>query len=234
MDANNQYTKWSQGNFESNSSTMAKVGGPGGHSDHNSNPDYWDIILGPVQEDPEYWDGRLALDFGCGHGRNIWNMMELAPFARVDGVDISQNNVNAARAFINNKSPRCLTKIHKNNGIDIECLNDEDTYDFVMSTIVFEHICVRSIRLNLMKSIYDHMATGGIFSLQMLYSGKNTVPYDNEDMSTTALHCSVDNKSVLVDDLTKIGFSILETWIKPSFSSVGKEWIFLHCLKDGK
>ena len=44
-------------------------------------------------------NGRTALDFGCGVGRNVDNLLKLSDWRRVDGCDISQENLIRARAF---------------------------------------------------------------------------------------------------------------------------------------
>jgi len=48
------------------------------HPQHNANPEYWSILLRDINENPEDFEGKNGLDFGCGRGRNVTNMLKLA------------------------------------------------------------------------------------------------------------------------------------------------------------
>ena len=54
--------------------------GTGNHPEHNPNPKYWDLLLGDIKIAPEKWEGKKALDFGCGQGRNVTNLLSLLLF----------------------------------------------------------------------------------------------------------------------------------------------------------
>lgn len=71
------------------------------HSEHFSNPDYWNILLKEIKDQPENWEDKIALDFGCGCGRNLKTLLELANWRRVDGVDISSKNCKYAKEYVN-------------------------------------------------------------------------------------------------------------------------------------
>ena len=43
--------------------------GTSNHDEHNSNPDYWGVLLSDLNSRVN-WDGKIALDFACGKGRN--------------------------------------------------------------------------------------------------------------------------------------------------------------------
>ena len=79
----NKYTSMQKGQYHYGTSN---------HLEHNNNPHYWDILLGDLK-DKEKWDGGTALDFACGKGRNVTNMLSLCDWSRVDGVDISIGNI---------------------------------------------------------------------------------------------------------------------------------------------
>ena len=53
---NNKYT---------NMQKMQYASGTSNHEEHNMNPDYWNILLGDLQN-KENWKGKVALDFACG------------------------------------------------------------------------------------------------------------------------------------------------------------------------
>ena len=78
--------------------------GTNNHPEHNTNPDYWDVLLGDVKSNPEKWKGKTALDFGVGQGRNVTNMFSLAQWGRIDGVDVSDANVQFCKHTYNNQS----------------------------------------------------------------------------------------------------------------------------------
>ena len=48
------------------------------HKQHDIEPHYKDILLKEIVNNPELWRGKVALDFGCGCGRNIKNLLEFA------------------------------------------------------------------------------------------------------------------------------------------------------------
>lgn len=205
------------------------------HGEHNSNPLYWNLLLKDIKENPSLFENKIALDFGCGKGRNITNMLSLADFARVDGVDVSVDNINSNNANFD------LTKsnFYKNNGEDLSDLKSNE-YDFIMSTIVLQHICVHEIRYNIKKEIFRILKKGGIFSFQMGYDTNdsnrtNRDYYDNGYDATTSNggnDTKVTDPQQLVDDLTKIGFTDITFEIHEPYSDVNHtNWIYVRCKK---
>lgn len=67
LSSDNQYTLMQK---------LAYSIGTNNHEVHNSNPDYWFILLGDLK-DSESWNGKTALDFACGKGRNVTNLHNL-------------------------------------------------------------------------------------------------------------------------------------------------------------
>lgn len=210
--------------------------GTNNHPEHNSNPLYWDVLLGDLKNNPERWVGKTALDFGCGKGRNVTNMKKLAQFSRVDGVDISPTNIASCRI----EEP-VNSNFYNNNGNDLQELKDNE-YDFVMSTIVFQHLCVHELRYNLKKEIYRIMKPGGIFSFQMGYGDMNVGGhgYVNEyyDNAYGAMDSNghsdvrVSNPQQLENDLTEIGFKNITHRIELSYLDGGHpNWIYVRCEK---
>ena len=49
--------------------------GTNNHENHNANDAYWKVLLRDVDS---RFDGKIGLDFGCGKGRNVTNMLSLA------------------------------------------------------------------------------------------------------------------------------------------------------------
>jgi len=232
IDIDNKYSKMQKKQMNASTSNMKRLN----HKDHNENPDYWDILLSAVKGEPEAWAGKKALDFACGCGRNVENLLKLAEWERVDGVDISENNIEYCRKYISNLYDARFA-FHVNNGVDLEGI-EGDEYDFVMSTIALQHICVHSIRYSLKSEIYRVMKPGGVFSFQMNFgpSHNNARAYHENfyDAPGTNSICDtrVDHPQEIIDDLEKIGFRDIVYQIRPSFSSdATNEWIYVRCKK---
>ena len=227
---------------------VAYSSGTNNHPQHNLNPLYWDVLLGDLKTNPEYWEGKNALDFGCGKGRNVTNMKTLAKFSVVDGVDISQNNIDHCistydkeKNIVSSFTSNAKSRFYKNNGNDLSDLSS-DEYDFVMSTIVFQHLCVHELRIALKKEIYRVMKSGGVFSFQMGYGDidfeGHTIAhkyYENAyEAANTNGHSDVrvSNPSQLIEDLTNIGFVNITYRIEQPWEDGGHpNWIYVRCEK---
>lgn len=214
------------------------LNGTNNHPEHNSNPDYWDILLGDLKKNKEKFANKKALDFGCGKGRNVSNMISLCDFESVDGVDLSQNNIDFC-----NRNKNIKSTFYKNNGLDLSCITEEEKYDFIMSTIVLQHICVYELRYKILQEIFRLLKKGGIFSFQMGYGDSNTYEkdakitdyYDNNyfAINSNGTHdVRVTSPSQLIKDLTNIGFIDVVYDIKASWEDGGHlEWIYVKAKK---
>jgi len=210
--------------------------GTSNHEEHNTNPDYWNILLGDLQA-KENWDGKIALDFACGKGRNVTNMLNLCDWARVDGIDISEGNISHNK----NEYQSQNSNWYCNNGIDVSDLKS-DEYDFIMSTIALQHIPVYDIRKSLITDLYRTLKSGGIFSFQMGYGdnleselGFRVSYFENHyDASGTNSVCDVriQNEEDVIKDLTEMGFVDIKTEVRESYSDSGHpQWIYVKCYK---
>lgn len=224
----NNYTKMQKNAYNNGTSN---------HEEHNSNPDYWDILLGDLKNSDQ-WNGKTALDFACGKGRNVTNIHGLSNWARVDGVDISQSNIDYCRnTYVNlNSNWFC------NNGVDLKDIKS-DEYDFVMSTIALQHIPVYDIRKSIILEILRVLKSGGLFSFQMGY-GENLEDsmkrprssyYENtyNAKGTNSEHdVRVQNENEVIEDLNNIGFINITTEVKNTYSDYGHpQWIYIKCFK---
>lgn len=223
MDSKNKYTLMQEAQYRAGTSN---------HQEHNENPDYWKLLI-PSNVD---YSNKLGLDFGCGKGRNVTNLIEHCNFERVDGVDISSGNINECKVKLPN------SKFYNNNGVDLSDIKSE-TYDFIMSTIVLQHIPVYDIRLSILKEIYRVMKKGGIFNFQMGYgkdlknpNGNDRIAYYDNHYNASGtngiLDVRVTNEDDLVKDLNNIGFKVINLEINDSFSDIGHpNWIYISCKK---
>ena len=231
IDPNNRYTDMQKGWYKP---------GTNNHEQHNDNSDYWDILLKDLK-DKQIWQGKNALDFGCGKGRNVTNMFSLCDFNTVDGVDLSEGNIQYCKdTYLSQNSTWFL-----NNGVDLQNLQSS-YYDFVMSTIVYQHIAVYDIRRSLTEEIYRVLKPGGIFSLQCTIGEPEVIQtdqgikhrvgyYDNDwdAKGTNSFHDHrVQDSSQIVDDFGDIGFHTFTFHTKPSYKDfVNKHWLYVRCIK---
>lgn len=230
------YLKMQKKFFTGNSTKIMSVEN---HKLHNANPDYWNILLGEIKESPDEWSDKKALDFGCGCGRNIENLLNLANWQRVDGCDISETNVEYTKKYLTDLGFDSLrTKGYTIDGENLSEIPDSE-YDFVMSTIVFQHICSHTVRFNIMKEIFRILKPGGLFSFQMGVGGwtgngisSNTSYYEDSFNSGTVTNVNLENPAFLVNDLEKIGFEEIEYEISNSYEDYSfRNWIFAKGVK---
>lgn len=210
--------------------------GTSNHKEHNDNPDYWNILLSDLK-DKKKWEGKNALDFACGKGRNVSNIINLCDWNRVDGIDISKKNIEFCREkYVNQNSDW-----YCNNGVNVSDLN-ENEYDFIMSTIALQHIPVYDIRKSLIIDLYRTLRPGGLFSFQMGYGkgldspiGKRSAYFDNyyNAQGTNSIHdVRVHDEVDVIQDLTNMGFVDVKTEVRDSFSDAGHtHWIYVKAYK---
>ena len=182
------------------------------HDQHNKEPNYWNHLMGEVKTNPEYWSKKSALDFGCGCGRNLKNMCDLAEFYRVDGVDICSSNAKFAGDYIAKHHPNVKSRTWENNGYDVQPC-DDNIYDFVMSHQVFQHISSYDVRFSLLSDIYRVMKPAGILSIHFMDLDVS-LPYKANNTGEGCYNVTVDDPQYIIDDLKKIGFqniSYIET-----------------------
>jgi SAM-dependent methyltransferase len=182
-------------------------------------------------------DGGLALDFGCGPGRAIVRYADR--FNRIDGTDISKENLSMARAYTNSKGLNPV--LWECNGVDLRSIPSE-LYNTIFSIQVFPHICVHDIRYSLLKEFYRVLVPGGWIGIQMGYgedgpSGRRLVPYFGNDWDAKGtngyLDCTVNDPSEPAYDFKQIGFKNFSydlgdmTWKHANHH----QWIYLRAQK---
>jgi len=103
---------------------------------------------------------RRALDFGCGPGRLTQALA--AYFEQVDGVDISPSMIALAER-LNQRSDRC--HYHLNESDDLRRFEDE-TFDFVYSSITLQHVGPANAR-SYLKEFIRVLVPGGVLVFQL-------------------------------------------------------------------
>lgn len=227
LDQQNPYTAMQRDYYESTAHEMNVEN----HMFHNANRDYWDIL---VSDTAVGFRHKVGLDFGCGCGRNVQNLW--TRFRRFDGVDISKGNLAfATRNLAAAGAPADSYRLHHCNGIDLGDLPDSE-YDFVMSTIVLQHIAVHDIRLSYFREFHRLLREGGLLSFQMGFGegyGKADY-YENayHATATNTLHDTlVTDPDQLRADLESAGFTGFWHTLRPSFSDGHPQWIFAKAWK---
>lgn len=194
---NKNYIDSQKNQFENSHELMIEEN----HIKHNNDPEYWNILLKEIKENRQFWFNKKALDFGCGCGRNIKNLLDLVEWDSVDGCDISYKNAIYAKNWVN-QFYKNKTETWETNGCDIQPCK-ENTYDFIMSHIVFQHISNYNVRFSIISDIFKCLKPNGLASLHfadMLCSNKY---YESLDINQ---NCSVENSEFLINDFKKIGF----------------------------
>ena len=228
------------GGFNSNKYTRMQkrqyFSGTSNHDEHNDNLDYWNILLSDLK-DKKRWDGKNALDFACGKGRNVTNVINLCNWNRVDGIDISIKNIEFCKEnYLHQDS-----LWYCNNGVDVSDLK-ENEYDFIMSTIALQHIPVYDIRKSLITDLLRILKPGGLFSFQMGFGeglnspiGRRSAYYDNfyDASGTNSIHdVRVHDENDVIQDLINIGYVDIKTEVRESFSDAGHtHWIYIKAYK---
>jgi 2-polyprenyl-3-methyl-5-hydroxy-6-metoxy-1,4-benzoquinol methylase len=197
------------------------------HHEHYENPDYFNILLSDIRNNPEFWQDKVALDFGCGCGRNLKTLLDLADWKRVDGVDISRKNIEYSSEYVNKYYPeKCLT--FENNGYEIKNGNNE--YDFIMSTIVFQHIPSYEIRYSILMDMFDLLKKDGLLSIQFADMSNSVGYFENKkEFDENNTNSRVDNINYVINDLKNIGFKDVQAI--DNTKEFHCKWYFLKATK---
>lgn len=109
---------------------------------------------------------KRALDFGCGVGRLVIPLSNIA--SEVTGVDVSDSMLNEAQK---NCKERCITNVTLIKSDDnLSCLRQK--YDLIHSFIVFQHIPV-SRGERIFKNLLSHLEDGGVCVVHFTYLHSN-------------------------------------------------------------
>jgi SAM-dependent methyltransferase len=122
-----------------------------------------DIVVNHIDE---ICAGRRAaemrvLEIGCGAGRMTKSLGQI--FGHVDAVDISSEMIAQARAAL---SGHANIQFHANNGVDLSMFADE-SFDFALSAIVFQHIPRKAIVEHYMRETARVLRRQTLFKFQV-------------------------------------------------------------------
>ena len=231
IESSNKYTQMQLNQYNALASCWSEenrdpvVGSFDGHNNWND----YEYLFQRLENQSEL----VGLDFACGPGRNI--VKYNGRFKRLDGVDISPINIGKAQSYTYNRGIE--TVLYTSTGTDISVV-PSDTYDFVMSTIALQHICVYDIRYSIMKDIHRVLKDGGMFTAQMGFGSPSpsTVGYYENyydaESSNRACDVCIESTEQLEKDLFEIGFKDFHYTIGPvGPGDIHPNWIYFNCKK---
>lgn len=203
----------------------------GSYDAHNAWSDYDEYLF-------KDFDTRnmIALEYGCGPGRNLVKFANR--FQRIDGIDISQINLDKAKINLEHNGISSVNLFHT-TGDNLSAVADEQ-YDCAFAVICFQHICSHQIRFSILQDIYRVLKPGGYLCFQMGYGGKEGIPTAGyrddvfEAISTNGhADVSITDEKDLIDDLCAvIGFKNYRSDIRPTGPGDNhKNWIWVQVQK---
>lgn len=202
----------------------------GSYDAHNKWPDYDTYLFKDFDT-----SGLVALEYGCGPARNLIKFQDR--FARVDGIDIAQTNLDKAKINLDDAGVKDYN-LYLTSGDNLSEVASE-SYDVVFAVICFQHICVHEIRYSILKDIYRVLKPGGYLCFQMGYGGKEGIPtadyFDNVyEATTTNGHADVSimNEKDIESDLTKLGYRNYKSDIRETGPGDNhRNWIWIQVQK---
>jgi SAM-dependent methyltransferase len=123
-----------------------------------------------------------ALEIGCGPGRLMKPLSR--HFGEINGVDVSDEMIRLARERLRG-IPHA--HVHATNGASLALFSDE-SFDFVYSYAVFQHIPSRDVVLEYMREIRRVLKPGGLFRGQF-----NGMPPPDEATTWSGVSFSGDD-----------------------------------------
>lgn len=201
----------------------------GWYDEHERHRDYDDLLFPSVDT-----RDMIALDYGCGPGRCLVRFADR--FKRVDGVDISQTNIEKARENLDANDKKNYLLWRANNGKDISFIGNE-TYDVVYSVICMQHICAFTVRDSIIRDIFRVLKPGGYFCFQMGFGGRSNqfVRYEEDAYGAAAtnghLDVSIMDEDEVRDHLQSIGFTDVKTVLRDPCCDTHKQWIWVQARK---
>jgi len=163
---------------------------------------------------------RRALEIGCGPGRLMLPMS--AHFGEIHGVDISEEMAARAREALQGV-PHAHAHVHVTPGDGLGMFADE-SFDFIYSYIVFQHIPDPEIVLNYLREARRTLKTGGVLCCQL--RGAPPLPTEMQRHAPTWTGCFFTGGQMALfareHDFHLVAISGLNTqymwttWLKPA------------------
>lgn len=230
MKTEQDYTAMQKQYYEDGTPVMAIQN----HLFHNDNPEYWSILLKPLQSGD--WSDKTVLDFGCGCGRNVMNVLKTFNVKEAHGCDISSNNVEYSKKFVLDQTGKTNFHFFATDGQSLQP-GESNAYDLIFSTIVLQHIPVHNIRKKIMTDFYRCVKPGGMISFQMGFgsAGHRVASYyenaTHAETTNGGYDVQITDPKNLVDDLVEIGFKDVNYVIGQPWTDQHSNWIYVTAVK---
>jgi SAM-dependent methyltransferase len=193
--------------------------------------DYERWLLSGIDVKPD----ALALEYGCGPGRMLLRFAR--HFARLDGVDISPDVLAVARRRCARleRPPRLYAT--DGDGVPAE-LNG--MYDLAFSVICLQHVCVYTVRRQILETLFRALKPGGVLTFQMGYGPGHAemVDYFDDFVGAPGTNGVADagvlHPGDIGVDLEAVGFTSAAYALTPTGpGDTHGAWIFVRALKPG-
>jgi hypothetical protein len=191
----------------------------------------------------EHFDGKfgIALDFACGMGRMMERMLNHFEF--VDGVDLSNKNLEYARKYLGDSGvSHDKYTLFQSDGIGVKGINKK--YDYIYSTIALQHICSHSIRTLIFKDLNTLLKDGGKCCFQMGFGWDNGINWFDNDYAARSTNAGSDvtipnlhHLCAITKDFETMGFKDIHYKYKisphPEHGNMYHPiWIFIYMNKN--
>jgi len=153
-----------------------------------------------------------ALEIGCGAGRMTMSLSRI--FGQVSAIDVSAEMIAQARLAL---ADRRNVDLQVNNGCDLSMFSDE-SFDFALSAIVFQHIPKQFIVENYIRETWRVLRPNSIFKFQL-----QGYPIPEKDADTWVGAGFTEGQMNTIAD--RLGFRIIAT------SGAGTQYYWLTFLK---
>jgi ubiquinone/menaquinone biosynthesis C-methylase UbiE len=202
----------------------------GSYQEHNNWKDYDDYLFKDINT-----NNLVGLEYGCGPARNLIRFNNR--FLKIDGCDISKNNIDKAELNLKHNNINNYS-LFICDGKSIPA--QSEFYDIIFSVICLQHIACYDIRYSIFNDIYRCLKKDGYFCFQMGFGKKNNFNvsnyYDNSfDVNVTnGLHdVIIEDENYLINDLKdKIGFRNYISYIRPTGpGDYHENWIWVQAQK---
>lgn len=193
--------------------------------------DYEAALFGGIDIAPT----AIAIEYGCGPGRMLRRLSRR--FERIDGVDISPDVLDVARAHCAHLPTPPRLFVTDGQGVPSDLV---DAYDVAFSVICLQHVPVHSIRRRVLDSFFRALKPGGLLTFQMGYGPghRAMIDYFGEYLGAPSTNGSDDvtvlHPAEIAGDLESAGFADAEYTLLPTGpGDTHAAWIFARARKPG-
>ena len=116
-------------------------------------------------------ENPFVLDLGCGYGDLTAEILKYKPYAKVVMLDYSEEMIKICKIRFNGNDNIEIYEADLNNGLPDKIKNYK--FNIVVSSFSLHHIEFEN-RVNLYKSIYEHLVNEGLFANGDMFIGESS------------------------------------------------------------